>query len=154
MKESLRFAFAVSQGHTFEKKYFGEGEQFLIYEYREGELMLVDEYRNPFLQAGEEYPNGSPRKGDAIIGFLRELGIDVLVARQFGRNLHRVRAFFIPVIISTTCIGEVTEVLLKHISWLQEEKERTAGQYGLYHIDLGILKIPGPRAGARLLEER
>jgi predicted Fe-Mo cluster-binding NifX family protein len=149
MKESLRFAFAVSQGHAFEKKHFGEAEQFLIYEYRDDELSLIDEYRNPFIDSGEAFEHGSLRKGRALTGFLKELGIDVLVARQFGRNLHMVRESFIPVIISATCIGEVTEVLLKHIFWLKEEKRKTVGPYGLYRIDLGILKIPGRPAATR-----
>ncbi|GET29496.1 NifB/NifX family molybdenum-iron cluster-binding protein [Prolixibacter sp. SD074] len=142
MKESLRFAFAVNQGHAFEKKHFGEAERFLIYEHRDDELSLIDEYQNPFIQSGEEFLHGSPRKGKAIISFLKELGVDVLVAREFGRNLHMVREYFIPVIISATCIGEVTEVLLKHIYWLKEEKRKTVRHYALYQINLGILKMP------------
>ncbi|GET23073.1 NifB/NifX family molybdenum-iron cluster-binding protein [Prolixibacter denitrificans] len=154
MKESLRFAFAVSQGHAFEKKHFGEAEQFLIYEYKDDELTLIDEYRNPFIRPEEHYTHGSSRKGKAIISFLKELDIDVLVARQFGRNLHMVREHFIPVIISATCIGEVTEVLLKHIFWLMEERRKVDNHYGLYQINLGILKMPGRSVKPRLQEER
>jgi len=154
MKESLRFAFAVSQGHAFEKKHFGEAEQFLIYEYKDDELSLIDEYQNPFIGPDEQYQHGSPRKGKAIISFLKERHIDVLVARQFGRNLHMVSEHFIPVIISATCIGEVTEVLLKHIFWLMEESRKVASHYGLYQINLGILKMPGRSVKPRLQEER
>lgn len=137
---NLRFAFAVNNANEFEKKHFGDADKYMVYEQRSDEIVFVSEEINIFKMLDEEIEHGSKKKGDAIIKFLKGKGVNVLVSRQFGRNIRMINKHFIPVKISLEHTDEVISVLGKHLHWINSEWEKTSSDYKLFTMNSGILK--------------
>ncbi|MCD4695077.1 MAG: hypothetical protein K8S16_02455, partial [Bacteroidales bacterium] len=97
----LRFAFAVNSENQFEKKHFGDADKYLIYHQESDKLVLSSEEPNRFKLLDEEAEHGSRKKGKAIIEFLKGKNVNVLVSRQFGKNIRMINEHFIPVKISS-----------------------------------------------------
>jgi predicted Fe-Mo cluster-binding NifX family protein len=98
--KSIRFAFAVNQLNTFEPHNFGNADKFLIYDWVNNDFLFLKEEANRFKDLDDDHVNGSERKGKAIISFLKNLDINVLVSIKFGKNIQMVNTSFIPVIVS------------------------------------------------------
>ena len=118
---NLKFALAVNNNNQFEKKHFGDADKYLIYQQEDDKLVSFFEEINHFKTLDEKVEHGSKRKGNAIIEFLKERGVNVLVSRQFGKNIKLVNEHFIPVIISSEQPDEVISILTKHIYWIMDE---------------------------------
>lgn len=135
------FAFALNSEKQFQNKHFGEAETYAFYEYKNKQISFLEEAENQFLQADEEIKHGSAEKAGAIISFLKEKGVSVLVSKQFGKNVKRVSEHFIPVIISEENPGEVEKILEEYIKWIADELKNRSSNYMLFRINTGILKM-------------
>jgi predicted Fe-Mo cluster-binding NifX family protein len=141
MNEKLiRFAYAVNHADHFETKHFGEADKYLIYEWGNNEFIFLKEESNRFKNFDEEQAHGSQKKGRQIIEFLQKEGVQVLVSRQFGKNIQMVNQDFIPVIVYDETPREVMYVLKKHIKWIQDELENRPEKFKLFTIKNGVLK--------------
>ncbi|MBN2214711.1 MAG: hypothetical protein JW723_10740 [Bacteroidales bacterium] len=136
----ISLALAVNYAGKFVQKHFGDADKFLIYEWDHDKLVFVKEKNNPFKTYDEEHEHGSQKKGRAIIDLLKGLNVNVLVSRQFGRNIKMVNHHFIPVIIYSEKPGEVTSVIKKHMKWIEDEIKNRPEAYKLFTIKNGILK--------------
>jgi len=137
----LRFAFAVNNDNQFEKKHFGDADKYLIYQEESDKIVLSSEELNHFKLLDEGVVHGSKKKGNAIIEFLKkEKGVNVLVSRQFGKNIRMINEHFIPVIISFEKPDEVIQILRRHLHWIKDEWEHKNSNYNLFTIKAGILK--------------
>jgi predicted Fe-Mo cluster-binding NifX family protein len=139
---NLCFAFAVSENNQFEKKHFGDADKYLIYKQDGDEIKLFSEEINKFKLLDEEIEHGSKKKGEAIIQFLKERNVNVLVSRQFGKNINRVNNHFIPVKISVDRPDDILDVLVKNLHWIEDELNNNTNEYKLFIIKSGILKMP------------
>ena len=139
---NLCFAFAVNKANHFEKKHFGDADKYLIYKQDGDEIKLFSEEINIFKTFDKEVEHGSKKKGDAIIQFLKAKDVNVLVSRQFGKNINRVNNHFIPVKISVDQPDEILDVLAKNLHWIKDELNNNTNGYKLFIIKSGILKIP------------
>jgi predicted Fe-Mo cluster-binding NifX family protein len=139
---NLTFAFAVNTENLFERRHFGDADKYLFYEQKDGELAFLSETPNRFRDLDEEVGHGSKRKGKAIIEFLKEKGVHVLVSKQFGKNLKLVNEHFIPVIIDREIedVNEVLKILYKHVHWFEDEWINEKHGYKLFIIKAGVLK--------------
>ncbi len=138
---NLRFAFAVNSDNQFEKKHFGDADKYIIYQEESDKLVLSSEESNQFKLLDEEAEHGSRKKGKAIIEFLKGKNVNVLVSRQFGKNIKMINVHFIPVIISSEKPDEVIQVLTRHIHWIKDEWEHNEkSNFKLFTIKTGILK--------------
>ncbi|NCB08326.1 MAG: hypothetical protein EOM73_09205 [Bacteroidia bacterium] len=136
----INFAFALNDEKMFEKKHFGEAEHYAIYSYEKGKLILIETLPNSFISLDEGKVHGSKEKGLAIISFLKEKEVMVLVSKQFGKNIKMVSQHFIPVIIDEDQPEQVVEIIVRNIKWIKDElKNRNTG-YMLFRIKTGILK--------------
>jgi len=136
----LRFAFAVNNADRFEKKHFGDVDRYLIYELDSGKMVLASEEINSFKLLDEEHEHGSRRKGNAIIKFLKEKNVHILVSRQFCKNIKMVNEHFIPVKISLEHPEEIISILNNHMHWIEDELKNKKSNYKLFTIKSGILK--------------
>ena len=136
----LRFAFAVNKNYQFEKKHFGDADKFLIYNEESDKIVLLSEEPNRFKLLDEEVEHGSKKKGKAIIEFLKEKNVNVLVSRQFGKNIKMINAHFIPVIITSEKPDEVIQILSRHLHWIKDEWKQDKSNFKLFTIKAGILK--------------
>ncbi len=137
---NLRFAFAVNDDNQFEKKHFGDADKYLIYEYRQDATGFLGEEFNRFKDMDEVHEHGSKRKGKAIIEFLKSKQVNVLVSRQFGKNMKMVNQHFIPVIITTENPDEVLKILKHHVRCIEDEWGKNISNFKLFSIKSGILK--------------
>ena len=139
---NLRFAFAVNTENRFEKKHFGDADKYLFHEQKDGKLAFLTETPNLFKNLDEEVEHGSRRKGKAIIEFLKDKNVQVMVSKQFGKNIKLVNEHFIPVIIDREIedVDEVLIILYKHIHWLEDEWVNEKHGYKLFVIKSGVLK--------------
>ena len=137
---NLKFAFAVDKNGNFQDDHFGEADKYLIYEEIEGGLVLISEEVNSHKNDDESHEHGLKKKGNALSSMLKDKQVNVLVAKQFGRNIKIVSKHFIPVLISSDEPKEATETLGKYIYWLKDEWEKEKDQFNLFTMKSGILK--------------
>ena len=136
----LRFAFAVNNQNEFENKHFGEADKFLIYKFESGSMHKESEEENIYKVYEQRKKHGLKKKGEVIASFLKSRNVNILVARQFGKNISLINAHFIPIIIAEEKPSEVTEILIKHFTWILDEWEKDTSGYKLFTIRGGILK--------------
>ena len=136
----LKFAFAVNSKGVFEKKHFGDLKQFLIYEVVDNKLVYKNTLLNEYRRFDEEQEHGSKKKAKAIINYLKENDVSVMVSMQFGKNIKRVNEHFIPIIIYSEDVQEAIEVVNKHMYWILDEWNDKPIEYKLFTIKSGILK--------------
>ncbi|WP_321287156.1 NifB/NifX family molybdenum-iron cluster-binding protein [uncultured Sunxiuqinia sp.] len=134
----IRLAFAVNRAEVFEQKHFGEAEKFLIYKWEANQLVFQQAIENPLVQTPLE--RHSPEKAELLISLLKEQGINILVSKQFGKNIKRVNALFVPVQVGTSSPDELFPILKKQMRWIEEELLQNAGNYKLFNLQKGTIK--------------
>jgi len=137
---NLRFAFAVNNNNSFEKKHFGDADKYLIYESKQDRLELVEELVNTFKEF-EEGKHGLQKKGFLISEYLLQSGVNIIVSQQFGKNISEVSKYFIPIVIYFESVDSVINALNDKIMWIQDEMTRKSERYKLFKIKSGILKV-------------
>lgn len=138
---NITFAFALNEENNFEKKHFGNSDKFALYTYKNNQLSFEDEFQNSFKSMDELQEHGSKMKGNAILSFLKENKVSVLVSKQFGQNIKLVNKHFIPVIINEDKPEMVLEILQKHIDWFKDELINRKDNFMLFKIKSGIIKM-------------
>jgi predicted Fe-Mo cluster-binding NifX family protein len=136
----ITFALALNEDGIFEKKHFGDSDKFAFYTYTKNELKLKEELPNIHKSMDEVHEHGSKKKGNAIISFLKEKGVNVLVSKQFGKNISMINQHFIPVIIVEKNPDQVIEILLNQMNWFKDELKNRKTDFMLFRIKNGILK--------------
>jgi predicted Fe-Mo cluster-binding NifX family protein len=137
----ITFAFALNNDDVFENKHFGETDKFVIFTYEKSNLIFKEEAPNKFNISDEKYEHGSEKKANAIISFLKDKGVNVLVSKQFGKNLKKVNQHFVPVIISEEQPEQVAQILVKNINWFKDELKNRKSDFMLFQVKTGILKM-------------
>ncbi|MCF8360684.1 MAG: hypothetical protein K9H26_18160 [Prolixibacteraceae bacterium] len=139
-KNNIRLAMAVNNSGQFQQKHFGDADKYMIYEKNTDGMKFVRSEINKFKNLDEEQEHGSAKKGNAIIDFLKSKGVNVLVSRQFGRNIKMVNRHFIPVIIYTNTPEEVLPILSKQMKWITDEIDNNPSEHKLFIIKNGVMK--------------
>ncbi len=139
--KNIRFAFAVSHAKAFESCHFGDADMYLIFEWNGEKIAFKNDLKNPYKNMDESQGHGSPKKGKAIIDLLKENDIQVMVSKQFGKNITLVNRFFIPIIIDKETIEDALNVLSQHLNWIKDELEHNVHAYKLFMLKKGILKV-------------
>lgn len=137
----LSFAFALNNEGVFERRHFGDSDKFAIYTEDNHQIVFQEEAVNTFKNFDESQAHGSQKKGQAIISFLKEKDVDVLVSKQFGRNINMVNKHFVPVVIHEDTPEDVLEILEKHKKWIKDELKSRATDHMVFYIKNGILKL-------------
>ena len=138
--KKIIFAFALSDANLFANTYFGKADKFAIYEYSKNkQLSLKEELPNPIKAIAEDTSTNEKRK--LVISSLKSSGVEVLVSRQFSKNLHLVNDDFIPVLIEKENPEQVVEILNKNIKWIKDELKNRNSAHMLFRITTGVLKL-------------
>ncbi|MGQ8336130.1 NifB/NifX family molybdenum-iron cluster-binding protein [Sunxiuqinia sp. A32] len=134
---NLRLAMAASFSRKFEQKHFGEADQYLIYEWTGNKLTFKETVLNPVLDDGNLH---SSEKADTLINLLKAYQVNALVSQQFGHNIKKVNALFVPVLIGTSSIVELIPLLNRQMKWIVEEWQENKGNYKLFNLKKGTIK--------------
>src|SRR6056297_91635 len=131
----INFSFAVDHSNVLKGKHFGDAEKFLIYECNEkNEILFTKELINKYKNYDEYQNHVSQKKGFAIVEYLKENGIDVLVSKQFGKNIQIVNHHFVPVLVSGDTPKDVIPILQQNIEAITEELKK--GNEVFKHLNL------------------
>ena len=131
----MNFSFAVDHSNVLKEKHFGDAEKFLMYEVNvNNEIIFSKELTNKYKAYDENKNHGSKKKGFAIVEYLKENGIDVLVSKQFGKNIQIVNRYFVPVLVSGDTPKDVIPTLHHHIEAITEELKK--GNEVFQHLNL------------------
>lgn len=136
----IRVAFAVSNNNEFEEKHFGDADKYMIYQWQGDQFLYHDELLNQSKDLDESNVHGSKLKGDSIISFLKKNEVNMLVSKQFGKNMKMVNKHFIPVIIASNTLSEACKVLVKNLARLEEDLQKELDCYQLFDLRSGSLK--------------
>lgn len=135
----LTFALALNEDGVFENKHFGDADTFAFYSENNNEIQFVEQVSNHF-KTPDKNAHGSVQKGKAVVSFLKEKSVNVLISKQFGKNIKIVNQYFIPVIINESTPDDVMSIIKKHKNWLKDELQNREKDYMLFHIKNGIFK--------------
>jgi predicted Fe-Mo cluster-binding NifX family protein len=139
-RNPIRFACAVNHAGLFETKHFGNADKYLIYEWTNDDFIFIKEETNSFNGLDDVKLSGLSNKGLACVNLLNNVGVKVLVSRQFGDNVKMINNFFIPVLVNYETPDEVVLILKKHIRWIEDELNSKTEEYKLFTIKKGIIK--------------
>jgi len=137
---NLRFAFAMINNNSFEKRHFGDADKYLIFRLKDKKLVLANEIENIHREF-DENKHGLRKKGVAISNYLVQHGVNVIVSQQFGQNIKEVNKYFLPIVVYFETIDSVIAALEDKLSWIDEEVRKSTEEYKLLKIKSGILKI-------------
>jgi len=141
----IKFAFAVDTDDLFQKKHFGDAEKYLIYQLRESRMIFEQEILNDFKTLDQEAEHGSKKKGKAIIAALKQKDVQVLVSRQFGKNINLINAHFIPIVTSEDPLERVIGIIINQTKKIQEELTDKSEKYSGFTIRHGIMRPLGKK---------
>ncbi len=117
-------AFATDDGKLFMNRHFGDAKFYLIYKISKSEIQFVEKVENT---TTPEMQHADPQKAKGIVDLLKKKGVQVLVTKNFGPNIDRIKSVFVCVYISENSIDEATKTIQKHLpsiyyEWLLSEK--------------------------------
>jgi predicted Fe-Mo cluster-binding NifX family protein len=135
----LKFAFAVNNDHSFDNRFFGEADKFLVYKLINGKIEFEGEIKNK-REVREKDLTESNLKTDAIFKDLVANDIKVIVSKDFGKNLKLVNEYFIPVRVISDDLKHVINEIDNHLHWIVDELNNFSSGYKLFTIKSGILK--------------
>lgn len=137
-----KFAFALGSNGLFINRHFGDSSVFRLYRKEEnGTLVFEAEVENPFREFDESQAHGSKAKGQGIVEFLRNHGVEAIVSRQFGPNIKIVHRHFIPIKTGVETPEEVLLLIEKNMKWIAEEWNTRSEAYHLFALKNGIVKM-------------
>jgi predicted Fe-Mo cluster-binding NifX family protein len=134
MRNKLTFTIAVDHSDTIKPRHFGDADKFLIYEYNCEEIAFSYELANAYKTYDENHGHGSSKKGEAIVGYLKDHGVNILVSKQFGKNIKIVSQHFVPVLVSGDKPNQVIPTLQAHVDAIKAEWEKNTETY--QHLNL------------------
>jgi len=138
--DNLYCAFAVNELNQLQNRHFGDAEKYIIYKWIENQFIKTEELINIYKDFDESELHGSKKKGGAIINYLKQKEVKVLVSKQFGKNISLVNQHFIPILVYNNSIEDTMLELAKHFKWIEEELNNKKSNYIVFSINKGILK--------------
>lgn len=139
-KNKIRFAFAVDTEGEFISRHFGDADKFSIYELQENKISFIGEEINQFKNLDESKEHGSSEKGKAIVQFLQNLKIQILVSKQFGKNIQFIEKYFVPVIVYEHSLSETVDLLNKNYDLIGRELSKQSENFNLLTLKDGKLE--------------
>ncbi len=135
----LRFAFAVDGNGEFQNKHFGDADKYIIFEHDSKRLVIVDEVENLNKNFDESQKHGSKKKGNAVINFLKQNKVNILVSKQFGKNIKMINNHFIPVLVSDGSIEDTIKLLERNAGLFAEELQNNTSGFEIFRVKNGEL---------------
>jgi len=132
MEEEIIIACATDNEEHFPDKHSGEATFFMIYKIDGIKAEFITRVENT---SPEERMHGDPQKAKGVVGLLKEKNVDVIVSKQYGKNLKRIKDKVVPVIIRTDKIEDGIGLCIENIDRLRNELKKDGEERR--HIILG-----------------
>jgi predicted Fe-Mo cluster-binding NifX family protein len=118
----LLIAFATDDDVNFNNDHFGMAKYFHVYKFSKGKEELVEKRENVQFKGDESIRHGDPEKAKKTSSVLQ--GIDVLVGKKFGPNIHRLVRKFVCVIVRTNTLQNAMGMVHQNIDKIIAEKNK------------------------------
>ncbi|MGD1823167.1 MAG: NifB/NifX family molybdenum-iron cluster-binding protein [Pleomorphochaeta sp.] len=121
--ESVKCAFGTDDGIDFTQRHFGDSNRFDMYDISKETVTFIKQIEN---NSEEERVHADPRKAGSIANILKKEEIQVVVSKQFGPNILRIKKKFVCIKVSADKIEEVKKVIQENFDFIQKvinEKE-------------------------------
>ncbi len=117
-------ALATDDGKSFMTRHFGDAKLYLIYKISKSDVQLVEQIENT---TDAEEQHADPKKAKGITGLLKKKSVQVVVTKNFGPNIKRIKSVFVCVRIKDETIEEGIKTIQEHLQtiyyeWLLGEK--------------------------------
>ncbi len=119
--DKIRVAFAVNEEKQLSDSHFGDAAYFDIYQWENNALKQLETIRNKQQQDNVPHQHGDADKAEAIIDLLQQHHVNVIVAKQFGKNMLRVKKHFLPVLVDSDNLEESKSNVALHITPILEQ---------------------------------
>ena len=137
----MKYAFAVNDKNEFVERHFGDSDKFLIYEKTiDSEMVFINEESNIFKSFDEEQEHGSRKKAEAIMAFLKNINVDILVSNQFGKNIKRINNHFIPILVAYKRVEDVFPLLDEHHETIHKQLMSKSPEFNFFSLKSGNLR--------------
>jgi len=114
----LLVACATDNGKNFVDRHFGDANYYNIYKISEKGFEYVKKVENT---SEEEKIHADPKKAKGISGFLKKEDVKILVSKQFGANINRMKKKFVPVVVNTDMIEEGLDRVIHNLDLILDE---------------------------------
>ncbi|KYH34950.1 dinitrogenase iron-molybdenum cofactor [Clostridium tepidiprofundi DSM 19306] len=114
----LLVACATDDGKNFVDRHFGDANYYNIYKISEEGFEYVKKVENT---SEEEKVHADPKKAKGISGFLKKEDVKILLSKQFGANINRMKKKFVPVVVNTDMIEEGLTKLIHNLDLIIDE---------------------------------
>ncbi len=118
--EKIRVAFAVNEERELPDSHFGDASYFDIYQWENNALTHIETIPNTQHDDKVPHQHGNAEKGETIVDLLQQHHVDVLVSKQFGKNMMRVKKHFLPVLIDSVNLEESKHKVTSNITTILE----------------------------------
>ena len=114
----LLVAFATDDGKLFMNRHFGDAKLYLIYKISKLDIQFVEKVENT---TSPEKQHADPEKAKGIIGLLKKKAVQVVVTKNFGPNIQRIKSVFVCVRLKEDSIDEGAKTVQKHLQSIYYE---------------------------------
>ncbi len=118
----LLIALGTDDDINFNDDHFGMAKYFQVYKFSEGKEKFVEKRENVQFKGDESIKHGDPEKARKTSSVLQ--GIDVLVGKRYGPNLHRLVSKFVCVIVRTNTLENAIWMVHQNIEKIIAEKNK------------------------------
>ncbi len=125
----IRVAFAVNEEMELPNNHFGDASYFDIYQWDNNALKHIETIPNKQQKDNVPHQHGDAEKGEAIVDLLQQHHVNVIVAKQFGKNMMRVKKHFLPVLVDSTNLEESKSKIALHITPILEHLNNDTEEY-------------------------
>jgi ubiquinone/menaquinone biosynthesis C-methylase UbiE/predicted Fe-Mo cluster-binding NifX family protein len=116
----IRMAFAVNEEMQLPDSHFGDASHFDIYQWENNTLKHIETIPNKPQKDNVPHQHGDAEKGEAIVDLLQQHHVNVIVAKQFGKNMMRVKKHFLPVLVDSSNLEDSKNNVVLHIKPILE----------------------------------
>jgi predicted Fe-Mo cluster-binding NifX family protein len=117
-------AVATDDGKKIVERHFGDAQYYDVYRIAKQEIVFVERIENT---TEAERQHADPVKAKGITQLLKQKGVQVLVSKNFGPNILRIKTKFVCVRIKKEQVEEIVQEIQNHLEtiyyeWLLEDK--------------------------------
>jgi predicted Fe-Mo cluster-binding NifX family protein len=115
--KSLICAFGTDDGKHFTNRHFGDSNKFDLYEISNESISFIKQIEN---NSVEETTHADPKKAGSISKILKTQGVQIVVSKQFGPNIKRIRKNFVCIRVLEDDIAPIQKMTIDNIEMINQ----------------------------------
>lgn len=117
----LIIACATDDGRTYISRHFGDADYYALYQLEGNTCTFLRKIPNTSIK---EEKHADPEKAKSVTVILKEEQVQVVISKEFGPNISRIKQHFVPVIVKVETLEAGFEKVREHIESIAAELEK------------------------------